>query len=285
MILLSGAAGKTGRAVMKALVRQGAPVRALVRGREQRQIALELGAAEALAGDMREPEVWRQALAGIEAVYHMCPNMAPAEAEIGSLVLDAAQAAGVRHLVYHSVLHPQTEGMPHHWQKLRVEEALLTSGLPFTILQPAPYMQNVLAGREAIACGTYAVPYNLDTRLSLVDLADVGEAAAIVLTQPGHHYATYQLASLEAPTQREVASMLGEILGRPVRAEQTDLAAWERQGRQQEMAEYPLATLAAMFRYYDRYGLQGNGNILHWLLGRPPGTFRQFLQRELAAFG
>ena len=60
---------------------------------------------------------------------------------------EAARRAGIRHLVYHSVLHPQVEAMPHHWQKMRVEEQLFAAGLPYTILQPAAYMQNVLAHR------------------------------------------------------------------------------------------------------------------------------------------
>ena len=64
------------------------------------------------------------------SVYHVCPNVSPDEIAIGRVSIAAARSAGVEHFVYHSVLHPQTEAMPHHWLKLRVEEALITSGLP-----------------------------------------------------------------------------------------------------------------------------------------------------------
>ena len=72
----------------------------------------------------------------------------------------------MEHFVYHSVLHPQTEKMNHHWQKMRVEEMIFESGLPFTILQPAPYMQNLLAGWKSIVeDGVLRVPYSVDSEI------------------------------------------------------------------------------------------------------------------------
>ena len=81
--------------------------------------------------------------------------------------------------------------MTHHWNKLRVEETLFESGLSYTILQPASYMQNVLGGWQAIVeHGVYAAPYSVETRMSMVDLEDIAEATAVVLTEPGHLGAT-----------------------------------------------------------------------------------------------
>jgi len=216
----------------------------------------------------------------VRAVYHICPNVNPEEQRIGGLVIGAARAAGVEHFVFHSVLHPQIEAMPHHWHKMRVEEALFESGLPFTILQPAAYMQNVLAGWEAmVERGVYSVPYPVETRLSLVDLEDVAEAAAIVLTEPGHTGATYELVGTEAMTQVEVADVLSQQLGRPVRAEAMPVETWERQARASGMGDYQRETLVKMFRYYARCGLAGNSNALGWLLRRPPETFAAFVER------
>ena len=125
---------------------------------------------------MRDPQTIRKATEGVRAVYHICPNMLPDEVGIGETVIAAATSAGIERFVYHSVLHPQTEKMPHHWHKLRVEEMLIESGLPFTILQPTAYMQNLLVAWQAIyEQGVYAVPYTVGSRLSLVDLADVAE--------------------------------------------------------------------------------------------------------------
>jgi uncharacterized protein YbjT (DUF2867 family) len=274
MILVTGAAGKTGRAVIEVLARRGAAVRALVRRESQLAPVEALGAREAVAGDMAELAVWRQALSSVQAVYHICPNMHPAETAIGQTALAAARECGVSRFVYHSVLHPQTEKMPHHWRKLRVEEALLESGLDFTILQPAAYMQNVLAARESIMSeGIYRVPYPVETRLSMVDLADIAEAAAVVLTESGHGGAIYELAGPEALTQVEAAAAVSAAWSRPVRAVQISAAEWRRQARSAGLGSDQVETLLRMFDYYARYGLIGSGNILRWLLGRPPTTF------------
>jgi NAD(P)H dehydrogenase (quinone) len=278
MILVTGASGKTGRAVVAALARVGADVRALVRRPDQIEALTGLGANEVLVADMRVTADLRRAAEGARGVYHICPNVSPDEVEIGILVVAAVREAGVEHLVLHSVLHPQTRQMPHHWSKMRVEEALLESGLNFTVLQSTAYMQNLLAGwRRITEDGILRNPYPVGTRLSLVDLEDVAEAAAIVLTQPGHVGATYELVGTEPMTQVEVAAALGEVLGRPVRAEAELVEAWE--ARATSLGDYQRATLMQMFRYYGRHGLVGNPNVLRWLLGREPTGLGEFARR------
>ncbi|MBI3362137.1 MAG: NmrA family NAD(P)-binding protein [Chloroflexi bacterium] len=282
MILLTGAAGKTGRAVIRALTAKGQAVRAFVHREEHVLSVTQSGASEAVVGDMRDELALRNSMEGVAAVYHICPNVSPDETAIGNLIIAAARSEGVERFVYHSVLHPQTEAMPHHWNKLRVEEALFESGLPFTALQPAPYMQNILAGWESIVeRGVYSTPYPVETRLSLVDLEDVAEAAAIVLTEPGHDGATYELVGTEAMGQIEVAGALSRGLGRPVRAEAQPVESWERRARAAGMGEYQIDTLIKMFRCYERFGLCGNPNILGYLLRRSPTNFEAFVERTV----
>jgi uncharacterized protein YbjT (DUF2867 family) len=257
-------------------------VRALVHRPEQVGLVRELGAREAVAGDMSSPAILDQGAQGAQAIYHIPPNMSPDEIPVGRAAIEAASRNGVEHFVYHSVLHPQTEAMPHHWQKLRVEEKLFESGLRYTILQPAAYMQNVLAHWDRIVAeGVYPVPYAVDTRLSMVDLEDVGAAAATVLTEPGHEGATYELAGAENLSQSEVAAILSRELGRPVRAESISLQAWEREARAAGVDETKVETLVSMFRYYDAYGFLGNPRVLGWLLRRPPTSFEAFVRRSV----
>ena len=221
-----------------------------------------------------------RAARGVQRVYHICPNVSPDEVTIGQVAIEAARSAGVEHFVYHSVLHPQTEDMPHHWGKLRVDEQLFRSGLPYTILQPAAYMQNVFAHWDQILeQGVYPVPYAVGTRLGMVDLEDVAEAAAVVLTQAGHVNATYELAGVEALTQTEVAALMGRKLGRPVRAQAVSPEGWEQNAQSAGLGDYQVRTLLKMFRYYERYGFWGNPRVLGWLLGRPPTTFAAFVAR------
>jgi len=282
VILVTGAAGKTGRAVIRALSARGQVVRALVHRPQQAPVAMDVGAQDVVAGDMRDQAVLEQALAagGLRAIYHICPNMSPDELSLTQVVLRAARAAELEHFVYHSVLHPQTEAMPHHWQKLRTEELLFETGLPYTILQPAAYMQNVLAYWDRIVQqGVYAVPYATETRLGMVDLEDVAEAAAIVLTERGHAGATYELAGADVLSPVEVAAILEGQLARPVRAQAVPLDLWERGARASGVGDYQVETLLQMFRYYEHYGFGGNPQVLTWLLRRPPTTFASFVER------
>jgi NAD(P)H dehydrogenase (quinone) len=229
---------------------------------------------------MRDRAMMEPAAHGVQAIYHICPNMNPDEVAIGEVVIAAARAAAVERLVYHSVLHPQTEAMPHHWNKLRVEEKLFESGQSYTILQPAAYMQNVLAYWDQIVeQGVYLTPYSVEARLSIVDLEDVAEVAAMVLTEGGHTGATYELAGPEALSQVEVAAILSQRLGRPVHAQVVPLDEWERKARASGTNDYAIETLLKMFRYYDRLGLCGNPNVLNRLLDRPATTFTAFIAR------
>ncbi len=199
-------------------------------------------------------------LRAVDAVYHMAPNMHPAELEIGRHVISAAQDMGVERIVYHSVLHPQIEAMPHHWDKMLVEEAVIESRLRWTILQPAPYVQNFNRPPD----GVLRVPYRVDVPFSFVDLRDVAEAGAIVLTGIGFDYGIYELAGPQVMTVAALARGLG------VKVESTD------------SGEVP-PRLAAMFEYYDRHGLVGNPAALAMLLGRRPTDALLALLRDLAA--
>jgi uncharacterized protein YbjT (DUF2867 family) len=143
MILVTGAAGKTGIAVIRKLSDLGESVRALVYRDEQGEVVKTHGAQEAVVGDMRDRSVLAHAVQGVRKLYHICPNISPDEVTIGEILIDVAGSAEIEIFCYHSVLHPQTRSMPHHWLKLQVEEMIIESGLNFTILQPAAYMQNI----------------------------------------------------------------------------------------------------------------------------------------------
>ncbi len=284
MILVTGAAGKTGLVVISRLVALGAEVRALVRREGQVQAARAVGAREVVVGDMGDGAAVRRAMVGVRAVYQIAPNMHPAEVEMGRLALDAAKGAGVQHFVYHSVLHPQTEAMPHHWRKLRVEEMVLESGIPFTILQPAAYMQNLRGSWQAIVEeGRYRVPYPVSSRLSLVHLDDVAEVAAMVLLDGGEHEgATYELVGSPPLSQTEVAQELSRVLQQPVQAQAIDLEEWQRNAQNAGMGAQAVEDLLRMFRYYAANGFVGNSNVLRWLLGRAPRSLEEAI-RDLAA--
>ena len=280
MILITGAAGKTGRAIIRALKQRKESVRALVHRIDQVAMLDVLGVDAVLVGDMLDPASLARAVQGIQTIYHIAPNVSPDEVNIGKAVIRAAQSTKVERIVYHSVLHPQIEAMPHHWQKLRVEEFLYESGLAFTILQPAVYMQNILTQWDRILeNGTYTLPYKAETRLSLVDLDDIAQAAALILTEPEHQGATYELVGTPAMSQIEISEVLSEQLNRPVEVKNVPLGEWEQAARASGLGDYQVLTLIKMFCYYDQYGLMGNTNVLSHLLHRQPTSFMDFIKR------
>jgi uncharacterized protein YbjT (DUF2867 family) len=277
MILITGAGGKTGRAIVKALAKVES-ICAIVHHAHQESVLKSLGAERVIVGDIRDGAMIRMALRDVRAVYHICPNMSPDEFAIGKLMIDTCINAGVEHFVYHSVLHPQTEKMVHHWQKLRVEEILFESGMPFTILQPAPYMQNLLAGWDRIIeDGVLRVPYSTRSRFSFIDLADVAAVAQLVLTTSGHASAIYELVGTLPLSHIEVAQIIGRVLRRNVGAEREEIREWRL--RATDMSEYAAENLIRMFAYYDQWGLVGNPNILRWILKREPTSLEEFIEK------
>jgi uncharacterized protein YbjT (DUF2867 family) len=284
MILVTGAGGKTGKAVIKALSARGARMRALVRSAGHEAALTTIGVSDLIVGEMDDPHALARAVRGVDSIYHICPNVSPHELVFARVLVTAATKAGVSRLIYHSVLHPQLEAMPHHWHKLRVEEMLFSSGLDITVLQPTAYMQNSLAEWERmVSDGIYRMPYPVETQLSLVDLDDVAEAAAKVLTDAGHSAATYELAGTPPLSQIDIARTFGRAMNRTVRAEAEAVEAWEQRVRSAGMDDHARETLTKMFRAYARNGLRGNPNVLGWLLGRPPTSLSAFAARIAAA--
>lgn len=283
MILLTGAAGKTGISILQNLMQHGIAVRALVRNQQQSDKVAVFKNTIPIIGDLLDEASLSKAVNGVDTIYAICPNMSPDELHIAKTLIRIAQQNNVSRIVYHSVLHPQVETMPHHWQKMRVEESLFTCGLDFTILQPCAYMQNVLSGWQNILLGKYIVPYNINTRISIVDLEDIARVAAKVLFEPGHSNAIYELSGPENLTQLEVAEQISEHFNQSVIAVEQSRQDWQQNAYESGMQKQQIELLIKMFEYYDKFGLVGNSSILEYLLGRKPTTFNQFITRIISS--
>ncbi|MGD0833838.1 MAG: NmrA family NAD(P)-binding protein [Candidatus Dormibacteria bacterium] len=281
MILVTAANGRTGRSVIRALSRAGHRVRAFDVD-PQVESLVGGGAAEAVCGDMLDPGDLSRAVAGVRVVVHIGPPMHALETEMGHAVVGAARQAGVEHFVQFSVTHPQLEPLLNHQAKLAVERVVLLSRIPFTILQPMHYMQNIDVAR-VVAEGVLRQPYSPDARLAHVDLEDVAEVAAKVVGDGGpHHYATYELCGDDYLTAHELARIIADVSGRPVTAEQAALPLRATSGAgASEADDHREDAMVRLFDHYGRYGITGNPNVLGWLLGRPPASFREYVRRSL----
>ncbi len=268
MIVVTAAGGQTGAAVVRALWSQGLRVRALVGGSTPHDELAALS-ADVVAADLRDAAAVEPLLHGADALYLIWPNFDPAETDGATTVLAAARRAGVDRVVYHSVLRPQARAMPHHAAKDRVEEALDASGLRWRVLQPCAYADN-LDGQLASAAesGLFRSPWGLVTAQSLVDVRDVADAAAVLLTEDGLDGGTFEAVGPEALTAPDIAGAMARRLGREVRA--VDAVP---DGPVPPASDYAAHCRRQMFDHYRAHGFTGSPRVLEALLGRPARTF------------
>ena len=284
-MLVTGAGGKTGRAIVRSLVARDARVRAVVRSLEHhadlRSEAVERAeAVEVVAADQRDVADLAAALDGCDAVYAIAPNVSEHEIEMGAAIIDAAARVGVTRLVYHSVIHPQLQSMPHHADKGRVEELLIESGTDWTILQPNAYLQNLAGYLDRLRDGVYPVPYATDRGSAMVDLDEVAEVAARCLLDDVGVHATFELSGPAEVTPEDIAAVASRLLDVEVVARRQDPDDWASAAT--SVSGEARERLHAMFRHYDQHGSTGDATVLRALLGREPRGLEAVLAQLLA---
>lgn len=285
MILVMAANGNQGKLLIPRLVAAGTKIRACVRTEASAQMLRASGVAEVIVGDLADTDRLARAMHGVKAVYHVGPTLHPREREIGMAAVDTARACGVGHFVMSSVLHAITTDLVQHEIKRDIEEHLLSSGMDFTILQPANYM---LAHRlqPAFAHNVFRLSWSLDRYQSLVALDDVAEVAASVLTNLAHHAgATYELAAPGRYTAHDLARIIAGVVGREIATEEISCETFLAQvlGNPDQFP-YQSRLMRAISARYSAHDFVGNSNVLTWLLGRSPMTFEQFVGKEYSKY-
>ena len=282
-ILVTGAGGMTGKAVIKALQPHRVEIRAMVHRESQCEEIMAIGATE-VVGDVLNPEDVKRAVAGVDKVYHICNVANPQEDTIGCLLVDEAGRRQVSHFVYHSVLHSLLADMPHHRRKQAVEKYLVNSGMTYTILQPAALMQNLRTGFEALRHqGIFPQKFFVTdkTRMNLVSLDDVAEIAAKVLVEAGHAYATYEICGPQNLSLADMLSSMESVLHRSIQPRFIPDETFASHLREAGKPEEVIQTLLTMFRHYNESGFMGNPQIATAMLGRAPISLHEFLMNAL----
>jgi uncharacterized protein YbjT (DUF2867 family) len=276
LLLVTAANGNQGRLLIPRLLAAGVALRACVRSEESARILRASGVADVVVGDISEPAVLARAMQGVDRVYHVGPALHPRERDMGFAAIDAARAAGVGHFVFSSALHAILTDLIQHEIKRDLEEYLISSGMEFTILQPANYM---LRHRltPAFEKGVFALSWALDRHQSMVDVGDVAEVAAKVLLDGDRHAgATYELVAPGRYTAHDLAKVISEVAGRDVTAERIDSETFLRAALGTDDPDrfpYQARLLWAISNRYSSHDFIGNPNVLTWLLGRPPMRF------------
>ncbi|RYZ15573.1 MAG: SDR family oxidoreductase, partial [Sphingobacteriales bacterium] len=206
---ISGATGQLGRIVVNKLTSKGRAtnVVALVRSPEK---AADLG-VEARAFDYNAPETLAPALAGIDSLLLISGNEPGARLRQHASVLEAAKKAGVRHIVYTSLLRADSTTLVLGPEHKGTEELIIASGIRYTILRNGWYFENYFSGLSHVASSGELFGSAGEGKISAATREDYAEAAVAALTSQGHENKTYELAGDTSFTLADLAKTVSEV--------------------------------------------------------------------------
>ncbi len=222
-VLVAGATGRQGGAVIRHLLPKGWKVRALTRDpRSAAARALTGRGVEVVQGDLEDPISIERAVRGVHGVYSVQDFWAVGakrEVQQGKTLAEAARKAGVEHFVYSSVGGAERNSGIDHWEsKWAVEEHIRKLGLPATILRPVAFMENYYVDQVEIGIlkGTLRDPIRADKPYQTIATDDIGAFAALAFEIPNEFVGVaLEIAGSEL-TNPQAAQVFSRVLGRPV---------------------------------------------------------------------
>ena len=284
MILVTGATGLNGSELVRRLSARGVRVRGLVRDTAKAGALAALPNVEIVTGDMALPETLSEALQGVERAM-LISSSAPVMLDVQSNFIEAARKAGVKHVVKLSGIMPERDS-PFRFARMHgeIERRLEESGMAFTHLRAGEffpvYFRQV---RNIVAKGALMLPME-DARIASIDIGDIAEVAATILTSPGHEGKIYPLTGPEALSMAEVAEKLSAATGKPIRyvnvapeeAKNANLAAG--------MPPYMADALFELFAERRRGKESQVSAVIPTIFGWQPTRFDEFAARNAAIF-
>jgi len=287
MILITGAAGMSGSAVVREFVRNKVPVRALVRDRSKAAALATLAGVELVEGDMRRPETLGPALEGVERTL-MISSANPQMGETQCAFVDACRRAGVRHVVKFS---GRESGIGFDPRKFSftamhedIEDYLEASGLAWTHLRPSQFMQVYLREIPTITGRNALCLPSGDIKLSPIDIEDIAKIAFGLLVAGGHESKSYDMTGPEALSMADIASRISQVVGRTIQyvnvSPEERRAALLAAGLPAQLVD-DLDDQTAERRRHPESHVSLDA---HALFGVRPTTFSEFAKRHAAEF-
>jgi uncharacterized protein YbjT (DUF2867 family) len=284
MILVTGATGVNGNALLRRLSASGIAARALVRHPAKAEAIAALPHVEIAQGDMARPETLAAALRDVERAM-LISSSDPMMLDVQTNFIDAAAKAGVRHVVKLSGIMPELDSA-FRFARMHgeIEKRLEASGMAFTHLRAGEFMTAYFRQVPMIAAkGAIFLPM-ADAKIASIDVDDIAEIAAKVLTGSGHEGKTYPLTGPQALTMTEVAEKLSAATGKTIRYVNVP----PEDARQAQLANGMPPYLADAL--FELFAERRNGKEAKvWpdagmLLGRMPTSFDEFARRNAAMF-
>jgi uncharacterized protein YbjT (DUF2867 family) len=289
LILVTGSTGLTGSEVVRRLSGRGVPVRALARNASTINAgkAAELArfpGVEVVEGDMARPETLVDALRSVDRAMLISASVADM-ADVQERFIDAAAAAGVGHIVKLSGIMPERDS-PFRFARMHgeIEAHLEQSGVAWTHLRAGEFMHAYFRQVPSIVNrGVLALPM-ADARIASIDIGDIADVAADVLTSAGHEGQVYPITGPEALTMTEVAAKLSAATGREIRY----LAVAPMDARATQRATGVPDYLAdGLFELFAerRKGKEATVSLVtRTVFGREPTSFDAFARRYAPIF-
>jgi uncharacterized protein YbjT (DUF2867 family) len=283
MIMVTGATGNNGQELVRQLAALGQTVRALVRN-PARAANLKGPNVELVPGDFDQPATLDAALQGADKAFLLTP-IAERSVEWQSAFIQAARRAKVKHLVKFSGMGARPSiGVELLRMHGETDEVLRNSGLPFTILQPNSFHQNILSSAATIkAQNAFYWPMKT-AQQSTVDIRDINAIAAKVFTSPGHEGKTYVITGPEALTFQQAAEKLSAVLGRKIQYLDVPLSAAADGMRKSGMPEWNVRVVIELLGYFATGAAAAITDTVPRLLGRPAISFEQFAKDHRPVF-
>src|SRR6202051_1252084 len=283
MILITGASGNAGGAVLHEVLKSGSGVRAMIRSKEDTAKVPQVAAA--VIADFADKQSLRRALEGVDTVY-LVSSPVGGLVELESNMIAACREAGVKHVVLNSALGAGAfpKSFP-SWHR-KVEDKLKASGMAYTILRPNGFMQNLIAyfAPSIRAQGAFYQSTG-DAKVSHIDMRDIAVAAAKILSSPAHHSGKiYELNGAEALSYAEIAEKISKATGRKVQYVDIPANAQRKALLDMGMPDFLITALLELQEYYAAGKASKVDGTLESLINRAPAKMDDFLKENADQF-
>ena len=277
---ITGATGQLGRLAVAQLKQRtdAGNLVALVRSPEK---AADLG-IEARAFDYTRPEILAEGLKGIDHLLLISGSEVGQRRAQHKNIIEAAQKAGVKWIVYTSLLHADTSTLSLAGEHMETEKLLKESGIPYTILRNGWYTENYTGSVPGAVAGGALVGSAGEGKISSATREDFAEAAAVVLTGEGHTGKVYELAGDEAYTLADLAAEISKQTGKNISYNNLPEAEYA-----EVLSSFGIpAGLARALASFDTGASKGDlfdgGRVLSQLIGRPTTSLSDAVKKALS---
>jgi uncharacterized protein YbjT (DUF2867 family) len=291
-VLVTGATGKQGGSVVRALVDYGHRVRGLTRNPNSDKVKLlEEEGVEFAKGNFNDPDSIRKAMKDVDAVFLMGTSYeegVESEIKYGITVVDIAKELGLKHLVYTSVSSAnKSTGIPHFDSKFKIEGHIRKIGIPYTIIRPVSFMENYLAPwtLPKLKKGLIEGPLSPDRKAQLIAVKDIGRFTLYVLENRVQLLGKVIDIASDEISGNEISELFTKILGYKVSYHQLDEEALGARGEE----------FRKMYQWIKNVGYDVNIKRLHsdfplikwtrfedWVKGQDWKALKQPVEKAIA---